>query len=81
LEEGNIVNWKLLEKNSIANCRQDYWQLLEEESIANYKLLEERNITDCIQHYLLCTLQTTLLEKESIVYCSVYTRLLTIMLI
>ena len=40
MEEGNIVNWKLLEKNSIANCRQDYWQLLEEESIANYKLAD-----------------------------------------
>jgi len=35
---------------------------------------------DCIQYYLLYTLQTILLEKKSIAYCSAYTRLLTVML-
>ena len=75
-----IANCELLEKNSIADWRQDYWQLLEGGSIVNWKLLEKRNITDCIQYYLLCILQTTLLEEGSIAYCSAHTRLLTVML-
>ena len=41
-----IANCKLLEKNSIADWRQDYWQLLEEGSIANWKILKERSIVD-----------------------------------
>jgi len=53
---------------------------LEKGSIVNCKLLEEKSIIDCIQYYLLCILQTRLLEKESIAYCSVHTRLLTVML-
>ena len=35
----------------------------------------------CIQYYLLCTLQTRLLEERSIVHYSVYTKLLTVMLL
>jgi len=75
-----IANCELLEKNSIVDWKQDYWQSLKEGSIANWKLLEKRNIMNCIQYYLLCTLQTTLLEEGSIAYCSAHTRLLTVML-
>jgi len=35
---------------------------------------------DYIQYYLLCILQTRLLEEENIVYYSAHTRLLTIIL-
>jgi len=53
---------------------------LEKGSIVNCKLLEERSIIDYIQYYLLCILQTRLLEKENIVYYSAHTRLLTVIL-
>jgi len=53
---------------------------LEKGSIVNCKLLEERSIMDYIQYYLLCILQTRLLEEENIVYYSAHTRLLTIIL-
>ena len=53
---------------------------MEKESIVNCKLLEEKSIIDCIQYYLLCILQTRLLEEENIVYYSAHTRLLTIIL-
>jgi len=44
LEEESIVNWKLLEKRSIADYRQYCCTLLEEGSIVNCKLLEGRSI-------------------------------------
>ena len=53
---------------------------MEKGSIVNCKLLEERSIMDYIQYYLLCILQTRLLEKENIVYYSAHTRLLTVIL-
>ena len=53
---------------------------MEKGSIVNCKLLEERSIIDYIQYYLLCILQTRLLEKENIVYYSAHTRLLTVIL-
>jgi len=53
---------------------------LEKGSIVNCKLLEERSIMDYIQYYLLCILQTRLLEEENIVYYSTHTRLLTVIL-
>jgi len=53
---------------------------LEKGSIVNCKLLEERSIMDYIQYYLLCILQTRLLEEENIVYYSAHTRLLTVIL-
>ena len=53
---------------------------MEKGSIVNCKLLEERSIMDYIQYYLLCILQTRLLEEENIVYYSAHTRLLTIIL-
>ena len=53
---------------------------MEKGSIVNCKLLEERSIMDYIQYYLLCILQTRLLEEENIVYYSAHTRLLTVIL-